>query len=194
MPELPSARAGVLRAAMLFSVVALAVLAPCAVAWADPDPQEGIGLNVQDLLRNDGRFPDATIRADLAAMAADGLRSGRSEARWSDVESASPTASGEHRYDWSATDQTAAYLAAAGVRWLPVLHGAPPWASIDPQSWVAAPTPAHDADFAAFAGAFAQRYAAGGTFWAAHPELPALPVRALEIFNEENTAEHWGGT
>jgi len=36
--------------------------------------------------------------------------------------------------------------------------------------------------------------ATSGTFWREHPELPYLPVRAWEIWNEENTPYFWSGS
>jgi hypothetical protein len=45
--------------------------------------------------------------------------------------------------------------------------------------------------FVQFAAAFAARYGPGGAFWRSRPDLPAHPVRALEIWNEENSSGFW---
>ena len=39
--------------------------------------------------------------------------------------------------------------------------------------------------------AFAQRYGPNGSFWAANPQLPYLPVQSFEIGNEENLPTQW---
>lgn len=39
--------------------------------------------------------------------------------------------------------------------------------------------------------AFAQRYGPHGSFWAANPRLPYLPVQSFEIGNEENLPTQW---
>src|SRR5205823_5007647 len=44
----------------------------------------------------------------------------------------------------------------------------------------------NDVAFAAFAQAVAARYGADGSFWAQHQNLPYLPARIFEIWNEEN--------
>lgn len=42
-----------------------------------------------------------------------------------------------------------------------------------------------------FAGSLAERYGPDGTFWADNPDLPYLPVRAWEIWNEPNLQTFW---
>jgi hypothetical protein len=46
-------------------------------------------------------------------------------------------------------------------------------------------------EYAAYAAALAARYGPGGSFWREHPELPALPVEALEIWNEPDSGAFW---
>jgi hypothetical protein len=162
-------------------------------ATATPDPEQGFGLNVQSLVRSEGRFSTSVWGGYLGQMAGDGLRVGRSDALWGTVEPTAPGAAG-HTYNWSSTDEIAGQLAAQGVRWDVVLHGSPRWASAKPGNQYASPAPDHFGDFAAYAAAFAARYGAGGAFWAAHPEFAALPVTTIEIWNEPNTAVHWGVT
>jgi hypothetical protein len=182
-------RGGGLLAALVIATVLL--LARAEASRANPDPVDGFGLNVQTLLRSGGRVTDDRVAQLLGTMAGDGMHAARTDALWSYLEPGAPLGP-THRYDWSGADATAAALARAGIRWEPVLHGSPSWASSNPASLFAAPSPAHVADFAAFAAAFAARYGDGGRYWDLHPEVPRVPVHALEIWNEENTAEHWG--
>jgi hypothetical protein len=71
------------------------------------------------------------------------------------------------------TDAVVELTAAARLRLYPMLglpasHGAA----------------ADAAAMASFVSSFAQRYGAGGSFWAQHPDLPCLPVQSYEIGNE----------
>lgn len=52
-------------------------------------------------------------------------------------------------------------------------------------------TPTYDR-FAAFAGAAARRYGAGGTFWT-ECGCPAKPIRSWEVWNESNNGWWWNG-
>jgi hypothetical protein len=51
--------------------------------------------------------------------------------------------------------------------------------------------PKSDAEFAAFAVKLVQRYGPNGALWAAHPEVPALPIRSWQIWNEPNLLMFW---
>lgn len=127
-------------------------------------------------------FSNATVRGPaLQAMAAGGLTHVRVDASWGGMEPARPVA-GVHRYVWTSSDAWVADLAVNGLRWYPVLGYSAPWAASVPGD--AFSPPAGDGDFAAFAQAFAARYGTGGSFWAAHPELPNLPITNYGIWNE----------
>ena len=93
----------------------------------------------------------------------------------------------------AATTRLPRSLAGAGLRWQPVLGYSTLWASSLPwQGWVSQfYPPVNDADFAAYAAAYAARYGRGGEFWAQHPELPARPVTTYEIWNEQNADGYW---
>ena len=91
---------------------------------------------------------------------------------------AEPTApvDGVHHYDWSFDDSIAGALAAHGLQWLPIIdYSAAVGRSRSPAATTRRRSSA--ADYAAYAGALAARYGAGGSFWRAHPELPARPGR-----------------
>jgi polysaccharide biosynthesis protein PslG len=42
-----------------------------------------------------------------------------------------------------------------------------------------------------FGAMLARRYGTNGSFWAAHPELPRLPITAWQIWNEPNIPIYW---
>jgi hypothetical protein len=98
--------------------------------------------------------------------------------------------------NWSGIDGIVRRAANAGIEVLPFLSGAPGWAV--PQVFVpgtgkTAKAPAHlpVTGFAATAwsnflqGAVA-RYGPNGTFWAENPIVPKRPIRAWQVWNEEN--------
>ncbi len=120
-------------------------------------------------------------------MAAGGLQLARIDARWSDIEP-NPPSGGTHNYDWSMYDAIVQGMAQAGLRWFPVIGYSTSWAGVTPGDANSVVAPAHVDDFAAFAAAVAARYGPGGSFWAAHPQLPQLPVTDYEIWNEENSS------
>src|SRR5437763_145559 len=53
------------------------------------------------------------------------------------------------------------------------------------------PRPARPADFAAFLRTLIGRYGPQGSFWAEHPDLPRVPVRAWQVWNEESGPFFW---
>jgi len=102
------------------------------------------------------------------------------------------------RYDFAGLDAYLAATARAGLWVLPVVFGRPGFepAQRPAGAPVTATTtfpPARLGDFAAFAAALTRRYGPGGTFWRAHPDLPARPIRAWQIWNEPNLPVYWGG-
>jgi len=161
------------------------VIAALPAAAARADDEDRFGANIQSLIRQPVAQP-AGWATYLTSMAADGLTVARFDAPWAWAEPAAPRA-GIHAYDWQRLDEVAAVLARAHVRWLPVLDFLPPWVRVGAQRF---PTTAYP-DFAAYAAAFMRRYGAAGEFWRAHPELPALGVREVEVWNEANSINFW---
>ncbi len=94
-------------------------------------------------------------------------------------------------FNWSGVDDVVQSATTAGLEILPFLSGAPSWAV------------AHDAHFGSpvtlpvktgaqrsgwinFVKQAVLRYGPNGSFWAEHPGLPQRPIRAWQIWNEEN--------
>ena len=169
------------RRGLLVALVASA-LAGAAPAHAD----EMFGVNVNRVFNDD--FTPAHWDAPLAAVRASGLRQARSDAFWMWAEPNAPD-QGRHTYTWSWLDAEATALAKHDLRWQPILDYSAVWAAGDPSDYHSPPT--SNADYAAYARAFASRYGRGGTFWAAHPEIAPLPVTSYEIWNEPDVASFW---
>jgi hypothetical protein len=82
-------------------------------------------------------------------------------------------------------------LAAAGLRWQPILDYATAWAATPGAGQNPGVAPAHVGDYVAYAKAFAARYGPGGSFWAQNPSLQQLPVNVFEIWNEPDLPQFW---
>jgi hypothetical protein len=155
---------------------------------ARPAPSgEMFGVNVNRLF-NDRTYTPAQIDAQLQTLRGTGATLARSDALWEASEPEAPV-DGVHHYDWAFDDAIAGSLATHGLTWLPILDYSAPWAqSIAGQDHS---PPRSDADYAAYAGAFAARYGAGGSFWRAHPGVPVDPVQTIEIWNEPDNGQFW---
>jgi polysaccharide biosynthesis protein PslG len=97
------------------------------------------------------------------------------------------------RYDWAAYDGFIGSLAARHMTILPVLLDPPAFRSSAPAKG-AQPgmyPPRENSDMAAFAAAAVRRYGHGGSFWRQHPELPRVPVRAWQVWNEPSLPAYW---
>jgi len=126
--------------------------------------------------------PPVVQRAALRDLHALGVDVGRADTFWVAIEPRPGT------LHWGFTDVRVTALAAAGIRWQPIVDYSTPWAASAPGDDKAAPRP--DA-YAGFAAALARRYGPGGAFWRSHPRLPQLPVEAYEIWNEPDSGVFW---
>ncbi len=97
-------------------------------------------------------------------------------------------------FNWYATDTMVAALARHGVRGEASFVGTAPWAA-DPSTYGKCPWgmayPADLGGWSDWVAAAARRYGPNGSFWAAHPELPQLPIRTWEVGNEVNSEQFW---
>jgi hypothetical protein len=166
----------------LAAVVALLMTPAVSTAVAD----DYVGVSVGTLFTADRSLvPGGGEQLDRLAQS--GMPVARVDATWHNLEPFGP-APGFAR-NWVAGDRIAAALAARGVRWFPVLGYATPWSTTVAGTDKAAP--ANQDWFASYAAGIADRYGPGGIFWKAHPELPNLPVTAMELWNEPNLAAYW---
>jgi polysaccharide biosynthesis protein PslG len=102
-------------------------------------------------------------------------------------------------FDWRATDAFLISTSGYGFEHLPVIWGSPSWATpalrahrcrFSASRCRALQMPVHSRAqrraWSTFLRALVGRYGPGGTFWELHPELLDPPIRAWQIWNEEN--------
>jgi hypothetical protein len=146
--------------------------------------------------------PRASLQQQLGQMVASGVESIREAFSWS---AAQPYASfaqvpaamrggfeniGGVPTTFAAIDPIVGTAAARGVSLLPVVLYAPTW---DARSAPAGdlPGPASVAPYAHFLAALVGRYGPRGTFWRKNPQIPKLPIRMWQIWNEPDHAVYW---
>jgi hypothetical protein len=98
-------------------------------------------------------------------------------------------------YDFSRYDLVVGDAALHGMKVLPTLIGAPAWRNsappVNPQRGVY--PPARPAEMGELAVVFVNRYGPDGSFWTEHPDLPYVPIRAWQVWNEPNVDFFWPG-
>ncbi len=95
--------------------------------------------------------------------------------------------------DLTLYDGFMARAARAGMSVLPLLFDPPAHRSSRPVVGGARGTypPASNREFAFIAYALVKRYGPNGQFWREHPELPYIPIRAWQVWNEPNLPQYW---
>jgi hypothetical protein len=172
---------GVLAALVLWALV------PSTAAGA-PVPERFFGVMA------DGPALDGTVSfaAEAALMRRAGVGSVRVAFYWRDLqpEEGRPP-------DWGPTDRLVRIVARQRIEVLPVLVRAPVWATggDDREGAVAPPEelPAFADAFAAFAAEAVRRYGPRGSFWAENPDLPRVPIRRWQVWNEPDIDRYWLG-
>lgn len=171
------------RRCMLAVLVTLSALVAVPTSASAAVPSGYYGMNAQFVWTT----PPSAWEPHLASIAAAGINTVRVDAPWGFVEPTAPVG-GVRKYHWYRLDGLVEALAKHNLRWYPILAYGTIWSATVEGSWMSPPQ--NPADYAAFVEAFARRYGTQGTFWAAHPELPRLPVAGYEIWNEPNV-EHF---
>jgi hypothetical protein len=146
-------------------------------------PAGFVGMVAEDVLVGSARYRTT----QLAAMRAAGVTLLRQVFDWSLVERR------RGHYDFSAYDSFVADAAKDGIQVMPILFNEPTFRSARPKHSKAHGTypPRQLGDIAAFAAAAVRWYGPQGSFWKAHPTLPAVPIRSWEIWNEPNLNVYW---
>lgn len=88
------------------------------------------------------------------------------------------------------TDQAMALAAGHGLTVLPVVIYTPAWEEL-PHPVADFGLPKSDATYAAYVETLVRRYGPSGTFWKSNPQLPYVPIRSWQIWNEPNTSTRW---
>ncbi|MEO8688942.1 MAG: hypothetical protein ABI611_12080, partial [Solirubrobacteraceae bacterium] len=168
------------RAALVFAALCAALLL-AAPAQARSVPRGWLGVQADGPLTEPGN----PFASEWGLMAASGVENVRVAFDW---RAAQPSPGGP--IDFSATD--AAVVAASQQRLpvLPVVHRTPDWAAARPGDG-AASAPKGTAAYASFLTALVGRYGPAGSLWAERPELPRVPIRDWQIWNEPNLTRYW---
>ena len=183
------------RTIALFACLALLLVAAAPAGAAERRvPQGWLGVTADGPMH-------AGAGGEWDAMAAAGVESVRTAVRWYALQpygsAAEVPPSDAPRFrdaggiptDFSGFDAVVASAAARGLSVLPVVESTPAWAARVPGD-IASP-PVDAAAFGRFVAALAGRYGPQGTFWAERPDLPRMPVRAWQIWNEPNLTVFW---
>ena len=152
-------------------------------ALATGPPPQFLGVVAEDAYGK----PGAYRRRNLDRLRAAGIGLVRQTFDWARIER-SPG-----RYDFSFHDRFMAALATRRLHLLPILFNPPPFRSSAPARGGRRGTypPRRPADMGAFGAVLARRYGPGGSFWRRHRDLPEIPVRSWQVWNEPNLAVYW---
>ena len=126
----------------------------------------------------------AVLDAQGALMARDGLGTIRLPVEWAVLQ---PSAGAPP--DLTSLDARIAAAAKHRLDVLPVVLRTPPWAATHP--FHPSPAPRRVEDYTAFLRALIARYGSQGSFWAGRPDLPRVPIRAWQVYNEPNLENNW---
>jgi len=157
------------RAAGTFAAALAITLLPAAAQGATrPLPADFLGIAPQTAVFDD----------DTAWMSAARIGSIRAPVHWAGVES-SPG-----NYNWQGLRGVVRAGARAGIPVMPFLYGTPPWLS--PHQTNLPVGGGATRVWTDFLTAAVRRFGPGGSFWAENPDLPEVPVRRWQIWNEPN--------
>ncbi len=131
-------------------------------------------------------FAGSPSTTDLARVNSAGVKVVRLTFDWRTFQ---PTGAAPPRFD--AVDPIIRTLAEAHVRAFPGFVGTPGWLAPDPTTAPLFSSAARSA-WGAFLAAAVQRYGPNGSFWSENPSVPYEPIRAWQIWNEENAVGYFG--
>jgi hypothetical protein len=151
-------------------------------------------------------FPDGAGNVDLAhqldVMVASGVqtlratfdwRAAQPYADWSEVPERQRSEfedAGGLPTRFGAMDRLVGLAAQRGLTVLPVILNAPEWDG-EYRSGAVVSLPKSDYWYVNFAQTLVRRYGPGGDFWRRHPEIPKLPIRMWQVWNEPNIIPFW---
>jgi polysaccharide biosynthesis protein PslG len=161
----------------LAAAVLLASAAPAQAAL----PKDFFGLVSEDVFSGSASYRDGT----LAQQSAIGVGLIRQTFHWNQIETS------RGHYDWSVYDAYMAATASHGIRVLPILFDPPKFRAKVSRRTSATYPPRHYRDLGTFGAQVARRYGPNGSFWAANPGLPRLPITAFQVWNEPNIPAYW---
>ena len=130
-----------------------------------------------------GVSPQSTLTGgDFELMQEAGVQSVRLPMFWSSIQQENPSV---EEPSWAGFDRAVGLAAERRIRVFPFVWGTPPWVASRPNQ-----EPVETAwqrwGWSSFLRAAVERYGPEGSFWEENPELPFMPIRNWEIWNEEN--------
>jgi hypothetical protein len=178
---------------LLVALTLLTVLATPAPAAERRVPQGWLGVTV------DGPV-SAHDPGEWNRMASAGVETVRTSIRWYEVQPYAPggvPADERSRFrdmagvptDLSKFDAIVGAASSRRMAVLPVIHLAPAWAAVRPCDF--ASPPSDPATLGRFCAALVSRYGPNGSFWRERPDLPRMPIRAWQVWNEPNLSGFW---
>jgi len=174
----------VARRALVAAITAALLLAGC--GGGDSNDNGNAPARAQPLLGvtsgavlNEG----APLRSEVRAMKASGVTALRAPFYWW---TAQPTKGAPN---FAATDPLVEAVSRAGIELLPIAVGTPTWAARHPK--LRNSPPAGTKAYAAFMTALIGRYGPSGSFWSEHPDVPKLPIRHWQLWNEPDHLHYW---
>jgi len=176
-------------AAFLVAVGAVGLVAGCGGGpppgprTAARTPADFVGIVSEDLFAGSPAYRQRTLTRQRAA----GVRLIRQTFHWNQIE----TEPG--RFDLRAYDGYMADLAKRRMHVLPILFSPPEFRTSAPRHRGRRGTypPRDSAAMGRFAAVLARRYGPQGSFWRERRDLPRLPVRSWQIWNEPNLRAYW---
>jgi hypothetical protein len=161
-------------------VAALLLAAPAAQAAKRSVPRGWLGVIADGPLTR----PGAAMDGEWDLMASSGAESVRTAFYWP---AAQPSATAPP--DLTRYDDVVLAAARRHLPVLPIVTGTPGWAATTPGDETSPPR--DNRTYTDFLRALVARYGPQGSLWAEHPELPRLPIRAWQIWNEPNLTRYW---
>jgi hypothetical protein len=134
----------------------------------------------------DADVTDASIEQQMALMARSGVESVRTTVSWARIEPSQGV------YDWARTDALVRSAANHRLELLANVLDTPQWAKGRRVPRYPSGTPPKSSqDYAGFVRQLVLRYGPQGTFWAANPTVPRVPIRQWQIWNEQMAPWFW---
>jgi len=167
---------------LAFALLLLAGAAPAAPAAAERSvPRGWLGVIADGALTGEDA---ARFDREFDGMVSAGAESVRTAFYWNEAQPREGQAP-----DFSRYDAVVASAARRRLRTLPIVHRTPGWASRDPSDLFSSPR--DEAPYADFLTLLVRRYGPDGTFWAERPDLPRVPIRDWQIWNEPDLTRYW---
>jgi hypothetical protein len=127
--------------------------------------------------------PPAEQEEQWSLMARSGVESVRTVFSWATAQPEPGVT------DFSYTDRVVGLAASHHIALVPIVRTTPPWAKLNP--FQPGSPPKNVSDYAVFLTALIGRYGPAGSYWTEHPELPKLPLRVWQIWNEPHLNLWW---